>query len=365
MSNSGPPPRLAVVVSAIGIGALSAASLLATHGPLDVAVAVAAVALAVVALFRPVGAGLALGALAALSPVATPAATFAALSAARRRPLRGAVAVAAAGVAGHAVQGWWRPYPGLIYGWWLLLMAAAYAALLGWGVWAQGRHQLLLSLRERAWRAEAEQGRRVREARLAERTLIAREMHDVLAHRLSLLAMYAGALEYRPDAPPQRLAEAAGVLRLGVHQALDELREVIAVLRHEDTGAVRSLPDVPKLVEEAVAAGQTVHFHDGAGGPDVPPAVGRTAFRVVQEALTNARKHAAGQPVTVALRTDAGRLVIDVRNPVAQHVPDLSGAGVGLIGLTERVGLAGGTLEHAVTATGEFRLRAELPCRSE
>src|SRR6185369_6631670 len=103
------------------------------------------------------------------------------------------------------------------------------------------------------------------EARLAERTLIAREMHDVLAHRLSLLAMYAGAVEYRPDAPPERLAEAAGVLRLGVHQALDELREVIAVLREDDAGVVRSLPDVPGLVREAVAAGQTVHLRDESG----------------------------------------------------------------------------------------------------
>ncbi|GAA2350298.1 sensor histidine kinase [Dactylosporangium salmoneum] len=358
------PSRGAVVLTGVAIGALSAGSLLGSHSPLDVAAAALGIAGAVAALYRPVGAGLALGVLAALSPAATPAATFATFNAARRRPLRGALAVLAVGIAGHAVQGWWRSYPGLGYGWWLLLMAAAYAALLGWGVWAQARHELLLSLRERAWRAEAEQGRRVSEARLAERTLIAREMHDVLAHRLSLVAMYAGAMQYRPDAPPERLAEAAGVVRDGVHQALDELREVIAVLRHEEVGVVHSLPDVPRLVREAVAAGQTVHFSDAAGAPDVPPVVGRTAYRVVQEALTNARKHAAGQPVTVSLGTGDGRLVIDVRNPVAERVPDLSGSGVGLVGLTERVGLAGGTLEHAVTATGEFRLRAELPCRS-
>ena len=347
------------------IGTLIATSLLATHEPIDIAVAAGALAGTAVVLYRPVGAGLVLGLLAALSPVATPAATFAALNAARRRPLRGAVTVAVVGIAGHAVQGWWRPYPGLIYAWWLLLMAAAYAALLGWGTWAQAHQELLRSLRERARRAEAEQGRRVREARLAERTLIAREMHDVLAHRLSLVAMYAGALEYRPDAPPERLTEAAGVIRLGVHQALDELREVITVLRHEDVGVVQSLPDVPRLVEEAVAAGQTIRFHDASGAPDVPALVGRTAFRVVQEALTNARKHAAGQPVTVELRTDDGRLVIEVCNPIGEHLPDLTGSGVGLVGLTERVGLAGGTLDHAVTATGEFRLRAELPCRRD
>ncbi|MEU7872375.1 histidine kinase [Dactylosporangium sp. NPDC049140] len=358
------PPRVAAAIVAVAIGALTAASLLATHGPLDIAAGGLAVAGVVVALYRPIAGGLAPGVLAALSPVATPAATSAVFTAARRRPLRDAVVVALTGLGGHAVQGFWRPYPGLAYGWWLLLMAVAHAALFGWGVWAQARHELLLSLRERAWRAEAEQGRRVREARLAERTLIAREMHDVLAHRLSLLAMYAGALEYRPDAPPERLTEAAGVIRQGVHQALDELREVIAVLRHEDLGAVHSLPDVPGLVAEAVAAGQTVHLDHRCAGADVPPAVGRTAYRVVQEALTNARKHAAGRPVTIRLEIDGGRLVLDVRNPITEDLPDLSGSGVGLIGLTERVGLAGGTLEHAVTATGEFRLRAELPCTS-
>ncbi|MFI5912585.1 sensor histidine kinase [Dactylosporangium sp. NPDC051541] len=355
------PPRAAAAIVAVTIGALTAASLVPTHDPLDLATGGLAVAGVVLALYRPVAGGLALAVLAALSPVATPAATSAVFTAARRRPLRDAAVVALASVAGHAVQGFWRPYPGLAYGWWLLLMAMAHAALFGWGVWLRTRHDLLLSLRERAWRAEAEQGRRVSEARLAERTLIAREMHDVLAHRLSLLAMYAGALEYRPDAPPERLTEAAGVLRQGVHQALDELREVIAVLRHDEAGAVHSLPEVPRLVREAVAAGQRVRL-DYPDGAEVPPTVGRTAYRVVQEALTNARKHAAGQPVTITLEIDGGRLVLDVRNPVTPDLPDLSGSGVGLIGLTERVGLAGGTLEHAVTATGEFRLRAELPC---
>jgi signal transduction histidine kinase len=106
-------------------------------------------------------------------------------------------------------------------------MIAAYAALLGWGALTQARWALVASLRERARRAEAEQGRRVAEARMLERTRIAREMHDVLAHRLSLVATYAGALEYRPDSPPEQLSRAAGVVRAGVHQAFSELREVI------------------------------------------------------------------------------------------------------------------------------------------
>ena len=121
-------------------------------------------------------------------------------------------------------------------------MLVAEAALVGWGELSRARQALLESLREQARRAEAEQASRVAEARAAERASIAREMHDVLAHRLSLLATYAGALEYRPDAPPEQLARAAGVVRAGVHQALDELREVIGVLRDDDDAPAATRP---------------------------------------------------------------------------------------------------------------------------
>jgi signal transduction histidine kinase len=347
---------------------------------LDIAAAVVACALVPVAMRWPVAGGFGLSALAMVSPVATPAATFAVFNAARQRRFPMAAAVTVAGVAGHAVQGWWRPVPSLGYGWWLLLMAAAHAALLGWGTWAQARQALMISLHERARRAEAEQGRRVSEARMAERTRLAREMHDVLAHRLSLLAVYAGALEYRPDSPPERLAAAAGVIRAAVHQALDELREVITLLRQDpsdtdpDSPPGLGLCDVPRLVDEAREAGLTVRFDDRIGLPaEVTPVTGRTAYRVVQEALTNARKHAGGQPVGVTLDgTPGDTLSIDVRNPLSDAMShaqsdalaEMPGAGIGLVGLTERVGLAGGQLDHAVDAAGEFHLHAKLPWRT-
>jgi len=195
--------------------------------------------------------------LAAVSPAATPAATVGTLYVAEWRRFAVAAAVGSAGVVAGAVQGLWRPIGGLPYGWWLLLVIAVEAALVGWGQVTQARRALIVSLRERAHRAEAEQGQRVAEARAAERTRIAREMHDVLAHRLSLLATYAGAIEYRPDAPPEQLARAAGVVRAGAHQALDELREVITVLREDDgdgDGVQRPQPglaDLPRLVEES------------------------------------------------------------------------------------------------------------------
>ena len=100
-------------------------------------------------------------------------------------------------------------------------------------MFVRARRQLVLSLRERADRAEAEQQMRVEQARPHERARIAREMHDVLAHRISLLSMHAGALEFRPDAPPEEIARAAGIIRASAHQALEDLREVIGVLREE------------------------------------------------------------------------------------------------------------------------------------
>ena len=106
---------------------------------------------------------------------------------AQRRRFAIAAAVGAAGVVTNAVRGLWRPINGLPFIWWLVLVIVAEAALVGWGQLTQARHALVASLRERARRAEAEQGRRVAKARAFERTRIAREMHDVLAHRLSLL----------------------------------------------------------------------------------------------------------------------------------------------------------------------------------
>ncbi|NDU76643.1 sensor histidine kinase [Actinomadura sp. DSM 109109] len=334
---------------------------------LDLAVALLGCLLAPLLLWRPVWVAVALTVLAALSPVATPVATMGALHVAQTRTFRVAVRVAAAGVAAHVVQGLWQPNRGISLGWWLLLIALGYAAMVGWGALGRARRELLVSLRERARRAEAEQGRRVAEARMAERTRIAREMHDVLAHRLSLLATYAGALEYRPDAPPEKLSQAAGVVRAGVHQALDELREVILLLRAEEADEDRPQPvlrDVPRLVEESRDAGGQVELRDETAEASALPAVaGRAAYRVVQEGLTNARKHAGGRPVRVVLEGRPGaRLVVDIRNPLPGDgaAPLAPGSGTGLVGLTERVRLAGGQLDHQA-AGGEFRLRAWLP----
>ena len=333
---------------------------------LDVAAGVAAVALLPVLLRWPVPGALALAVLAAFSPAATPAATMATLYVAQRRSFRVAAAVGAAGVATHAIRGLWRPVGSLPFAWWLVLVVVAEGGLVGWGQLSQARRALLESLRERARRAEAEQARHVAEARAAERARMAREMHDVLAHRLSLLATYAGALEYRPDAPPEQLARAAGVVRSGVHQALEELREVISVLRDDElTDGGRPQPglaDLGCLIAESRDAGTAVDVVMRISRPeDLPGAIGRTVYRVVQEGLTNARKHAPGQAVRLLLDGCPGDgLLVELGNR-AGHEGSLAGSGTGLIGLTERVRLAGGELGHAVSAGGEFVLRARLP----
>ena len=366
-----------------GIGALTAATVLgeaSSHEAtglliLDVVVALVGCALLPVLLRWPVAGALALDVLSAVSPAATPAATFGTLYVAQRRSFPVAAAVGATGVVTHLIRGLWRPIPSLPFGWYAVLVIAAEAALVGWGQLTRARQALLASLRERASRAEAEQASRVAEARTAERARIAREMHDVLAHRLSLLATYAGALEYRPDAPAEQLARAAGVVRAGVHQALDELREVISVLRDDDLAngthpQPTDLADLAALVAETRDAGTDVDLVLRICQPSgLPGGLGRTAYRVVQEGLTNARKHAPGRPVRVLLDgRPGGQLLIELTNPVGPAVPagpPVVGSGTGLIGLTERVRLNGGELDHAVGADGEFRLRARLPWSAE
>jgi len=234
--------------------------------------------------------------------------------------------------------------------------------VLGWGLFVRARRELVRSLHAQADHA-------AEEARAAERRRIAREMHDVLAHRLSLLSVHAGALEFHPDAPAEEVAEAAGVIRESATTALEELRGVIGVLREDGSESLTQPPqptlaDLAALVEEARAAGMRITARIELGDAAPPAAVGRTAYRVAQEGLTNARKHAPGAAVTLTIRTLDRDLQVEVRSlapvAVAAAAPP-PGAGTGLIGLAERVSLAGGTLEYGVDPDDSFVLRASLP----
>ncbi|MGK5533481.1 sensor histidine kinase [Streptomyces sp. URMC 129] len=242
----------------------------------------------------------------------------------------------------------------------VLFETVVLSAVIGWGLTVRYRRRLLASLYEQAQRS-------TREA-------IAREMHDVLAHRLSLLSIHAGALEYHPDAPPEEIRRAAGVIRASAHLALEELRDVIGVLRAGPGGPGTppgpegdrpqpTLADLARLAEESRRAGAPVLLDQRIGSAaDVPAATGRTAYRVVQEGLTNARKHAPGAEARVTVGGAPGRgLTVEIRNrPGARPGERIPGAGQGLTGLAERVSLAGGSLEHGRTG-GDFLLRAWLP----
>jgi signal transduction histidine kinase len=244
------------------------------------------------------------------------------------------------------------------------------------GAFVRARRELVLSLHERAWRVEDEQQRRVAEAERAERNRIAREMHDVLAHRISLLSVHAGALEFNPDASPQEIARAAEIIRTAARAAQEDLREIIGVLRTETPeDAVEppqpTLADVRGLVQESRGAGMDVRMLADVEADGLPPTLGRTIFRLVQEALTNARKHAAGQQVTIEIAGRRGspvRVTIVNRPAVGRRDetdPAQVGSGTGLIGLRERVALAGGRLEHGRLYDGGFRLSATLPWPNE
>lgn len=249
--------------------------------------------------------------------------------------------------------------------WWLGLGfgLAATVAIAATGMYIGSRRELIWTLHDRARRAEEGQSMRVDQARTNERARIAREMHDVLAHRISLVTMHAGALAYRTDLTPEEIRESATLIQTKAHEALNDLRQVLGVLR-DDADALLDRPqptydDLPGLVDEAREAGMRVQY-DAARGLEIPDAVGRTLYRVVQEGLTNARKHAPHTHAQVAIHRDDDEVRVTVSNATALGAPLLPGAGLGLVGLRERVELAGGTLRYG-TSGGRFTLSASLP----
>ncbi|CCH76237.1 putative two-component system sensor kinase [Nostocoides japonicum T1-X7] len=255
--------------------------------------------------------------------------------------------------------------------WWVAVIIGILvtAVIVAVGVAVGQRRELLAGLRERAETAEREQAAREEAARVGERNRIAREMHDVLAHRISLVAMHAGALGFRTDLTREEQATAARTIEENAHLALQELRDVLGVLREPTSAGLTPerpqplLGDVPDLVAEARGAGMRVELADRVTG--TPPAtVSRTAYRVVQEGLTNARKHAPDTRVSVRLAGDPDEgLTIRVTNPTSVRVggTGMPGAGVGLLGLGERVSRLGGRISHGPGSGGGYELSVWLP----
>ncbi|MBF4623201.1 two-component sensor histidine kinase [Clavibacter sp. VKM Ac-2872] len=354
---------------------------------LDLGAGLVAIALLPVRRQAPVGVAVTIAALGGISSAGVVAALIAVASVSARRRPREIAAVAGTllvvtlvGEGAGATPVPIRPEEWPLIAGTLLLVVALPVVV---GLYVGGRRELLASLRERARLADEEQALRAAQAADHERTRIAREMHDVLAHRLSLVALHAGALEYRDDLDPGEVRRTAGVVRDNARAALTELREVLGVLR-DPSGAPAAAPpqptlgDLPALVEEARALGVAVRVEIPDRTRDDLPRLAvttsRHAYRIVQECLTNARRHAPGAPVDVVIAGRAGgELRIRVANPRVPSAPEPSGRddsdgdrdraalpGHGLAGIAERARAVDGTLDVA-RRDGLHAVEAVLP----
>jgi signal transduction histidine kinase len=244
-------------------------------------------------------------------------------------------------------------------------------AVTGWGMFVRARRQLLDSMLRRLREAEQAATERAAAARRAERQRIAREMHDVLAHRLSLLAVHAGALEFHQGASAEEVTTTAGIIRSNTHEALNELREVIDLLRDSTPDSQRPQPtlaDLPALLAESTSAGLEISCEISPGAVEHvdsdPSSTGRTIYRVVQEALTNVRKYAPQAQVRVEVQDVGDGVDVSIRNEPSPAVPMPAappGSGTGLAGLRERVALAGGRVDFQPTDDHGFQVRAWMP----
>jgi signal transduction histidine kinase len=220
------------------------------------------------------------------------------------------------------------------------------------------RRALISAMHDRNVQLHQQQTVVAEQARTRERTRIARDMHDSLGHQLTLISLYAGALDSAPE--PQR-SEAVALLRSTSAAAMNELRLILGILHQDDSGAAvaKPLTSLGDLVDASTAAGAQVSVTTSGQRRPLPPLIEHAAYRVIQEGLTNALRHAGGAPVEVALRYEPDALIAEVINgPGAPHQHPTSAQG--LIGLSERVRLAGGVLYHGHTPDGGFRLAAIL-----
>jgi len=360
---------LCLVIS-VGVWQSVAGIELREHGTFFVTELTLGIASYVLVFFRrraPVRIALAIAAMSALSGIAAGPATLAAVSVATRRVPWQVLVVGAANFVAAQTYTTAAPFvdndPVIT----TLVNVVVNTGMMGWGLYLGSRRELIWNLRARAERAELEQELRVAQARSTERARIAREMHDVLAHRITQVSMQAGALAFRDDLDGDRLREGLGQIQGQANDALHELRDVLGVLREDDPGPATARPqptydDIPALVEEARTLGLDIDWADDVDDTTpVPPATGRTVYRIVQEGITNVRKHAPGAVVAIRSTGDPeSGISVVLANPVGDAVAGAPGAGLGLVGLRERTELRGGRLDQR-TEDSTFVLEAWLP----
>jgi signal transduction histidine kinase len=238
-------------------------------------------------------------------------------------------------------------------------LATATAALYAVGKWRGDRRALAASTRQT-------QQQRERNAVLEERARIAREMHDVVAHRMSMIAVQAETAPYRVTGLSETAQGEFAALSQSAREALTEMRGLLGVLRGAD-GEAELVPqpqlgDVPELVAAARRAGAEVTLAMPDNSKVLSPTVGLTAYRIVQESLSNAGRHAPGARISVVVREEPRQVRIDIKNePPTTRELTTDGTGHGLAGMRERVALIGGQLHAGPEADGGFAVRAVLP----
>src|SRR5919201_2886339 len=239
-----------------------------------------------------------------------------------------------------------------------------WAAAIAIGRGLRERQALVELLRERSARLERDRERDMADAALEERARIARELHDVIAHAVSLMVVQASAERRLLDADQRRTADTLETIETSGREALGELRRLLGVLRAQ--GAERLAPQpglegLPDLLDEGRRGGHEIRFEVEGEPVRLPAGLDLTAYRIVQEGLTNARKHAPGAAVAINLRWRAAELEIEVADDGPGPPTDANGSGHGLIGMRERVSLYGGTVSATAAEGTGFRVLARLP----
>jgi signal transduction histidine kinase len=251
----------------------------------------------------------------------------------------------------------------------------AMGALIYGGAWAFGRglrarEQRVAALTQHTERLEQDRQEREQAAVAAERARIARELHDIVSHSISLIAVQAQAVRRRLGPGHQReIGDLEGVEAVA-RQALAEMRRLLGVLRPDgeppSLAPQPGLDQLPRLLEEVKQAGVSLHVQVQGERVPLPPGVDLAAYRIVQEALTNLRKHAGGASATVTLCFGQRDLEITVIDDGDGAAPTAAGGGgLGLIGMRERVALYGGSLEAVPRPGGGFVVHARLPFREQ
>lgn len=219
----------------------------------------------------------------------------------------------------------------------------------------------------RADRAEREREERAARAVAEERARIARELHDVVSHSISVIAVQTQAVRRRLGAEHAREAGDLQAVEATARQAMAEMRRLFGVLRADGERPSLSpqpgLDQLDRLVADTRSAGVDVTLQAEGAGPPLSPGVDLAAYRIVQEALTNARKHAPGSRVTVRVRRSEGAVEVTVDDTGGEGAEPADGAGMGLTGMRERVALYGGTLRAGPRGDGGFSVHARLPLR--